>query len=273
MLNKRFWIIFLQLNGLLPFDIILEKSIRKAIPSTQNFLYCFVYFVILLIFLPICQIIIVKDINLFATGTFVMNTVFLIEVTGRDVRTIIFLANQLWNSSQFMYIINEKFELEQLWTSAYPKQQLYDRKYKIHLRRKWISSVIQILICFMIFLLYSIRRHYDIFKILCFVYIQYSNCVVSAVSSIYFWNMLMVVRLYQNLNKKIAKIVNMTNNATQKFSDIRDEIDRIAIFYSRITAHAENIIQFYSFHLMLLMIDIFASILNQVRIYFYVLTI
>lgn len=270
--GARFLHIFLKINGLLPFDIIKTPK-WKANPSICSFTYSCLSALIMIVFVIICQYLVIGRMN-FSLGKFVVTIIFMLEIIIRGIRIVILYTYQLWKCSQLIDVINERFELDRLWQMAYPINSLYDRNFSMRLYIKGASNLIQLSICVYLFCEFPMKT--DPLRYICFGLIQYTNAILITIASIYYWNMLMILHFYQNLNKKICGIVKESREIywetkqirMQKFCDISDEIDRIAIFYSRITIHTENVIHFHSFHLMMLMVDIFSSILSQVTLFF-----
>lgn len=272
--------LILKLNGLIPLNFTSKRlTPTKAITSTSSLIYCTTFCVAIFFLLPIAQIFILCHINLMHHGKFINFLVFLFEIILRTFRCISLYIIQLINRMKFAHLINDGYRLYTAWTNLYPNDTFFDQNYFLYLVVKFFANICQLFIVCCSFFGYFNAKHYPsmIVHIFTFFLIQYSNYILTIITFMYFWHMLIVAQFYRNFNRKIELLlkqlngmVKLNNDANkyqmkmQIFCNMSDEIDRIIILYEWTTNYTKMIVNCYSIQLILLLLDSFVSVLSQV---------
>lgn len=188
------------------------------------------------------------------------------------IQNVIIFLIHFSNRKKLVKFINEGFDLTSELKKICPQELIFSTKFRKDLRSKLISKSLQILLLIVTPLSFSVRDNnilewfYGLLAVTMYIFPM-------IISSIYYCGSVLIsARFYEILNSKISSLITNMNTdyksnpclQLQLFCDVSDEIDYIAVLYTRIASFVELINKHLSAQIVIIKLSSFVLILSAV---------
>lgn len=268
-LRLKFFYFFARIHALGGFSYE-EKRKKVSLSSTSVAYGCvwvFCYFLLLVITVSSLNEI-VDD----SEGSVVLYFVNSIEVTALLFKAFSFYFLRVIQSKDLVRLINEAIDINQTINYEYRENvTFYGRHFvRLYKFKKW-CVVIQSLVFFASFYIYVDQSQHGVMQKLFSFIIAYTHFSTVIVSGFYFYGgLLFGYEFYYSLNCKLIQVLNEINADNKSRMQMEyychacDELDKISIFYTRISSYVASIDKMFAVEIALQLVTSFIIITSAV---------
>lgn len=261
----KFFYFMTKINGLLPISITFEPL--EASYSLNDVLYSTMYTVLVIVFTPFVQSIVIESVGIIHNPKLTIILVFLAQVIASASRLVAIYVSQVFNYKNLSNFVNRSVQIHGMFNEEIRQKKFLDHKLSKWCWYKCVSTILQVILMLVpsagfVFMIKSSERFFILLT--SFLFILYTHMVLILSTGIYFAGMLVIGQLFRNLNRQVSSLQSKTERRAQELCNLSDECDELIALYKTIASHATDFIKYQRCFIIFSLTQYFVILLAEV---------